>query len=244
MEEKKTPKKVIIFGATGNAGRCLIPAALELGHEVSAFVKNPDKLKRAFDHSLLDNVKIYQGNALDRSAVAKALVGHEAIVNATGDHSNTDIFEKLCTTVTEEANKISAGHIRLWQYGGLPGLDIPHTDIMGSDLPGMPVIFRSHKTNYLTLKNSSLDWSFICPGPMFFANITGRCNDLEITIGKMPYKSGSWTKWLPKITYPFIMRSHLKELLVSYEDVAYFIMSNLDSEGEYSKKRVGISYKY
>jgi len=244
MEKNNTPKKVIIFGATGNAGRCLVPAGLELGHQVSAFVKDASKLEKIFDRSLLDKVRIYHGNALDRSAVAKAVLDHEAVINATGDHRSTDLFEKLCATVAEEVDKISDKNIRLWQFGGLPGLDIPHTDTMGTDLPGMPAIFRSHKVNYLKLKDSSLDWSFICPGPMFFSNVQGRTDGLEITMDKMPYKIGSWTKWLPKLTYPFIMRSRLKELVVSFEDVAYFIMSNLEINGEYSKKRLGISYKY
>lgn len=243
MENKKLLRKVIIFGATGKAGRCLIPAGLEAGHQVSAFVRDPAKLEVILDRSMLDKINIFQGDALDRSAVAKAIAGHEAIVNATGNHSNIKLFEKLCSTVVEEAEKISTGHIRLWQYGGLPGLDIPHTDTMGTDLPGMPAIFRSHKVNFHTLKNSSLDWSFICPGPMFFSNVIGQSDDLEISFDKMPYKIGSWTKRLPKIAYPFIMRSRLKELLVSFEDVAHFIMSNLDGDGKYSRKRIGISYK-
>lgn len=37
--------KVIIIGATGNTGLQLVLQAINLGHQVTAIVRNPEKLK-------------------------------------------------------------------------------------------------------------------------------------------------------------------------------------------------------
>jgi len=36
--------KVLIFGATGATGQCLMVQALELDHEVTAFARNPSAI--------------------------------------------------------------------------------------------------------------------------------------------------------------------------------------------------------
>jgi len=37
--------KVIVFGATGSIGRLAVDALLKAGHTVTAFARNPEKLK-------------------------------------------------------------------------------------------------------------------------------------------------------------------------------------------------------
>jgi uncharacterized protein YbjT (DUF2867 family) len=37
--------RLAVFGATGPTGVCAVRRALELGHHVTAVVRNPDKLK-------------------------------------------------------------------------------------------------------------------------------------------------------------------------------------------------------
>ena len=41
--------KIVVFGATGNAGRLLVSQALERGMTVTAFVRNPDKIEVTHD---------------------------------------------------------------------------------------------------------------------------------------------------------------------------------------------------
>ena len=48
--------KVVLFGATGGIGKWVLKHALDEGHEVTAFVRNPKKI--ALQH---EKLKIFQG---------------------------------------------------------------------------------------------------------------------------------------------------------------------------------------
>ncbi|HZK48634.1 MAG TPA: NAD(P)H-binding protein, partial [Thermoleophilia bacterium] len=51
--------KVVVFGATGRTGRLLVEGALARGHDVTAFVRAPNKLG-----ALRDRVRVVQGAEL------------------------------------------------------------------------------------------------------------------------------------------------------------------------------------
>lgn len=235
--------KIIIFGATGNLGRVLVPVALERGFQVSVFIRNRAKLESLFSREITGRLRVNIGDVFDSAAVTKALAGQEAAVNAAAHRTDRREFENICRAVIMAADQELIKARRFWQLGGLPGLDVPHTKIIGTDLPFMPGIFKSHKTNYQQLRQTELDWSFICPGPMFYAGGTVLAENIYTTIGVMPYQSPRWTRWLPSIVHPFIMRSRLDELAIAYEDVATFIMNNMEPNCSYSQKRIGIAYR-
>lgn len=71
--------KVLVIGATGGTGRCVVERALHAGHEVTAFVRTPRKL--AMQHSRL---QVEQGDVLDADAVSRAVQGQHAVISALG----------------------------------------------------------------------------------------------------------------------------------------------------------------
>ncbi len=71
--------QLFILGATGKTGTQLIDIALARGHEVTAFVRSPDKITR--EHPLL---RVVPGDPLDADALARALPGHDAVLSALG----------------------------------------------------------------------------------------------------------------------------------------------------------------
>src|SRR6266540_6835666 len=71
--------QLFIIGATGKTGTQLIDIALARGHEVTAFVRSPDKITR--EHPLL---RVVPGDPLDADALARALPGHDAVLSALG----------------------------------------------------------------------------------------------------------------------------------------------------------------
>ena len=75
--------KVVVFGATGRTGRLLVEGALARGHDVTAFVRAPDKLG-----ALRDRVRVVQGDILDGGAVSDAVDGQEAALVALAAGTN------------------------------------------------------------------------------------------------------------------------------------------------------------
>lgn len=74
--------KLIIFGATGQTGQELVKQAIDHGHEVTAFVRSPEKL------TLRDErLHVVKGDVLDQEAVTAAIAGQEAVLTALGTES-------------------------------------------------------------------------------------------------------------------------------------------------------------
>jgi putative NADH-flavin reductase len=68
-----------VVGANGHTGREVIDLALAKGHEVTAFVRSPEKIKR--QHPLL---KVLRGDPHNVDELASALKGQDFAVSALG----------------------------------------------------------------------------------------------------------------------------------------------------------------
>lgn len=67
--------RTLVIGASQGTGALTVRAALARGHEVTAFARNPDKLK-------LDDPKLtkLRGDFHERSSVDEAVRGHDAVI--------------------------------------------------------------------------------------------------------------------------------------------------------------------
>jgi putative NADH-flavin reductase len=75
--------KLLIFGATGTIGRQVVWQALEQGHTVTAFVRDPAKLE-------IQHLKIFQGDVLDFRSVQQAVQQQEVVLIYDRIRSETD----------------------------------------------------------------------------------------------------------------------------------------------------------
>ena len=73
--------KIVVFGATGKTGSLLIEQALAKGHQVTAYVRNPQSIKIENP-----NLKIVVGNLSETLKLKDALVGAEACFSTLGRH--------------------------------------------------------------------------------------------------------------------------------------------------------------
>jgi uncharacterized protein YbjT (DUF2867 family) len=71
--------RVLVIGATGGTGREVVRQALDLGHDVTAFVRKPAKLK--IEHP---NLRVVTGNVLIYASVESAMRGQNAVLCALG----------------------------------------------------------------------------------------------------------------------------------------------------------------
>ena len=71
--------QIFLLGGTGRTGQQFIDLALASGHEVTAFVRSPWKVRR---HE--PGLRVVEGDPRDSPALGRALAGHEAVITALG----------------------------------------------------------------------------------------------------------------------------------------------------------------
>jgi len=73
--------KILVFGATGSVGKEIVNQALNQGHQVTAFVRNPNN--SVFGN--FANLKLFKGDVSNYGNVEKALQNQDAVLCAIGD---------------------------------------------------------------------------------------------------------------------------------------------------------------
>jgi putative NADH-flavin reductase len=71
--------KLLVIGAAGRTGRLVVERALEAGHAVTAFVRDPSV--RKLSHERLE---VANGNALEEGDLVAALTGQDAVISTIG----------------------------------------------------------------------------------------------------------------------------------------------------------------
>jgi nucleoside-diphosphate-sugar epimerase len=68
--------KLIIFGATGRAGKPLVELALTAGYDITAFVRTPSKFTASHER-----LRVVQGDVTDPLAVERAIQGADVVIS-------------------------------------------------------------------------------------------------------------------------------------------------------------------
>lgn len=71
--------KIIVFGATAETGKQIVTQALQAGHEVTAFVRDVNKLGIAHE-----KLNVITGDALNAQHVDDAIKGKDAVLSTLG----------------------------------------------------------------------------------------------------------------------------------------------------------------
>lgn len=79
-----TPALIVIYGATGRTGKCMVTKALADGLRVRAFVRNPEKLSAEITSNA--NLEVFKGDLTDLDAVKRSLDGVTFAACVAGGH--------------------------------------------------------------------------------------------------------------------------------------------------------------
>lgn len=164
--------KLLVFGATGTVGWQVVAQALEQGHIVTAFARNPGKLGIQNP-----NLKLFQGDVLDLYTVQQAVQGQDAVVCTLGSG------QKLTGTVRSEGTR---NIIQAMQQTGVRRL-ICQTTLGAGDSWGslnfywkyimfgliLRNVFADHERQEQDVQQSGLDWTIVRPGAFIDGNRTG-----------------------------------------------------------------------
>lgn len=208
--------KVLIFGSTGGTGRQLIEQALEQGHTVTAFARNPAKLD--IKHT---NLKVAQGDVMDFASVEKAVHGQDAVVCLLGaGHKRTGTIRSEGTRQIIHAME-KAGIRRFICQSTLGvgeswgNLNFFWKYIMFGFLLRQVFVDHEQQENYV--KQSNLDWTIVRPGALVKGIRTGQ------------YRHG------------FPGTDKTSKLKIARADVADFILKQL-TDRSYWVKTASVSY--
>ncbi len=191
--------KLVIFGATGKVGRNLVRQAIKEGHEVTAFVRNPDRLG-----NIDANLRVVKGDVLDPAAVRDAVRDQDGVLCALGmPLFNNDGLRAKGTEIIVRIMK-ETGVKRLVCLSGLGAGDswdvLPfHYKFLIFPLM-MRRVYADHERQEDIVRKSTLDWIIVRPGNLIEGDETGR------------YRHG------------FTAKDEKPKLKISYADVADFML--------------------
>ena len=207
---------ILIFGSTGGTGRQVVEQALEQGHRVTAFARNPAKLD--INHT---NLKVVQGDVMDLPSVEKAVQGQEAVVCVLG------AGQKMTGTIRSQGTQqiiyaMEKAGIRRFICQSTLGagdswknLNFVWKYIMFGFL--LRNVFADHQRQENYVFQSRLDWTIVRPGAFVDGNRTGK------------YRHG------------FPSNDKTSKLKISRADVADFIVKQL-ADDKYIHKTPSLSY--
>ncbi|HLE33455.1 MAG TPA: SDR family oxidoreductase [Bacteroidota bacterium] len=209
--------KVLVFGATGGTGRALVEQALEQGHTVTAFARNPRKIKIVHER-----LTVAEGNVLDFDAVDRAVQSHDAVLSALGHKRwfiRTTILSRgtrnIITAMEKHGVKRFICETSLGVGDSLGRLGLLYTLFI---IPFITFFyFRDKARQERLIKGSSLEWVIVRPA--------------QLTNGK---KRGVYRHGAKIGSYLFTQR-------ISRADVADFMLRQLNDDS-CLRQAVGIAY--
>ena len=150
--------KIALIGATGQAGSPILKELVSRGHQVTAIVRNPEKVQAQA------NVTPKKGDVFDKDGLAALLKGHEVVISAV--HFLQSDPQMLIDAVK------AAGVKRYLVVGGAGSLEVAPGIALVST-PEFPAAYKDEATKggeFLKLlrQEKELDWTFLSPSALFF----------------------------------------------------------------------------
>ncbi|MGG4343560.1 NAD(P)-dependent oxidoreductase [Paenibacillus lautus] len=235
--------KIIVFGATGNTGKRVLVQGIKMGHEMTAFVRNSEKLYEQLGEHSAKHVKVIVDDMMDPVSVGEALAHQDAAIIAAGHAGQGEEFVRIIDNIISQCELEPSFSGRVWVMGGAGLLDIPYTDLIGNNLPGFPPEYKNHNRNFERLQRTELDWSIMCPGTMTDSREHSDSAYLHVTTEFLPVPMQETIKDFSEAEIAGHLFSRFQELNVAYDDVVMCMLDHLELEGSFKRKRVGLAYQ-
>jgi len=236
--------KIIVFGATGNTGKRVLLQGIKMGHEMTAFVRNSEKLYAQLGEDSANHVKVIVDDMMDPVSVHEALANQDAAIIAAGHAGQGEEFVRIVDNIISQCESEPSFSGRVWVMGGAGLLDISYTDLIGNNLPGFPPEYKNHNRNFERLQRTELDWSMMCPGTMTDSREhSDSAAYLHVTTEILPVPMPETIKDFSEAEIAGHLFSRFQELNVAYDDVVKCMLDHLELGGPFKRKKVGLAYQ-
>jgi putative NADH-flavin reductase len=194
--------RLLVFGASGQTGHELLRQALERGHSVTAFVREPARL------AVKDPaIRVVQGNVRDAPSVKSTVPDHDAVVCTLGVGTPLKHDPDVIAGVRNIILAMQEHRVRRLVYLSFIGVHESRPAVGVVLRYVAPIALRheiaDHEAKEALIKASRLDWTIVRPPKLTAGALTGR------------YRSGADIKTRAPVP------------LLSRADLAHFILQEL-----------------
>ena len=204
---------ILILGATGRVGSQIVTYALHDRHHVTVLVRTPEKIQINSE-----NITIIQGNVLNENDIVRAMHGIDVVISALNTDGTTTLSESMPLIIKAMENEGIQRIITIGTAGILQSRTTP-TVIRYQSSESKRKSTRAaeeHHKVYDILKQSTLDWTIVCP----------------------TYLPDGEREGQYRIERNFLPEGGMK---ISVPDTAEFTYHQIESS-DYVQSRVGIAY--
>src|SRR5213083_2306579 len=148
--------KLFVIGATGRTGQEIVQQALARGHQVTAFVRSPEKIT-----AKSERLTVLKGNVLDENQLFNAMQNQDAVISTLGPR---EVFKP-----SSMLHDSALATTRAMDRAGVTRLVVLSA---AAHFPGIPnrivsFVLRNHMRDSLAMEkvvqDSGLDWTIARP---------------------------------------------------------------------------------
>jgi nucleoside-diphosphate-sugar epimerase len=154
--------RITVFGATGPAGRLVIRRALDQGHQITAYARNPAKLDE------LPGLTVIAGELDETAAIRTAVTGADAVISLLGPGRDKSSIEPLVPgmqTIVDQMAEIGIRRLIATSTPSAPdpadGRDLRIRAMVTGVRLGMAPAYRAIIAMADIVRASSLDWTLV-----------------------------------------------------------------------------------
>ena len=165
--------KLFVLGATGGTGLEIVRQSIEHGHEVTTFVRNPERLK-----PFGDRIAVIRGDLLNVAELAKAIQRHDAVLSGFGPRypvskAEAHLLERFAVALTNAMRQTGVRRVAIESVALLfKDAIIPPAYILGRLFFSMTVADASAMEQIIG--TSGLDWTIVRPPELTNKPRTGK----------------------------------------------------------------------
>ena len=165
--------KVLILGSTGRTGQELVKQAIDQGHVVTAFVRDPTKMNLSHE-----KLTIAEGNVLHKAQLLRAIEDKDAVLSALGSGKSLKSHDLVTNAVNLLVPAMEKANIQRLIF--LSAFGVGETYLQANML--QRIIFKTFLKNIyadkgraeVLIRASNLDWTFVYPVVLTDGPLTGK----------------------------------------------------------------------
>ena len=154
--------KLVVLGATGGTGLEIVRQAIEHGHQVTALVRNPERLE-----PFGSRVTVMRGNLLESSELGRAFRGQDAILSGFGPRypiskAEADLLERFAVALTIAMRQVGVRRVAVESTAFLfKDSFLPLAYLIGKLF--FPITVADAAAMEQIIGKSGLDWTIVRP---------------------------------------------------------------------------------